>query len=104
MAGFQNSFTQKAQMALQAAEQSAIALGHDYIGSEHLLLGLLKTKDCLASRLLEQTGVTAEQVEDCVSRLIGTAAPDGKAPEGLTPRTKRILELSAAEANRLGHN
>ena len=104
MAGFYHSFTQKAQQALQLAEQSAIQLGHHYIGSEHLLLGLMKTKDCLAAKLIEQTGVTAAQVEDCISRLIGSAAPDGGAPEGLTPRTKRILELSAAEASRLGHS
>ena len=104
MAGFHNSFTKKAQQALQLAEQSAISLGHHYIGSEHLLLGLMKTKDCLAAKLIEQSGVTAQQVEDCISRLIGSAAPDGGAPEGLTPRTKRILELSAAEASRLGHS
>ncbi len=99
-----NSFTKKAKQALTLAEQSAGQLGHNYIGSEHLLLGLLKTPDCMASKLIEEFGVTAEQVEDCISRLIGTAAPTGGKVAGLTPRTKRILELSAAEANRLGHN
>ncbi len=99
-----NSFTKKAKQALTLAEQSAHELGHNYIGSEHLLLGLLKTKDCMASKLIGEFGVTAEQVEDCISRLIGTASPTGGAVAGLTPRTKRILELSAAEANRLGHN
>ncbi len=99
-----NSFTKKAKQALTMAEQSAGQLGHNYIGSEHLLLGLLKTTDCMASKLIGEFGVTAEKVEDCISRLIGTATPTGGKVAGLTPRTKRILELSAAEANRLGHN
>lgn len=104
MAYFDNRFTQKAQSALEKAQQSAMELGHNYIGSEHLILGLIKEEDSVASKVLRENGVTAEAVTDKISRLIGIAAPTGEPVSGMTPRTKRIIEISYAEANRMGHN
>ena len=104
MAYFDNRFTQKAQSALEKAQQSAMELGHNYIGSEHLILGLIKEEDSVASKVLRENGVTAEAITDKISRLIGTAAPTGEPVSGMTPRTKRIIEISYAEASRMGHN
>lgn len=99
---FDNRFTQKAQEALRIAHKSACDLGHNYIGSEHILLGLINEGSGLAAKLLEQKGITTESV---TARLMkGDKKIDITSQIMLTPRTKRILEISFAEARRMGHN
>lgn len=97
----QNRFTKKAEQALEYAGQTAIGLGHSYVGTEHLLIGLVKAGDSLAATVLEKHGVTEQRIVELVNQLI---APENsisvKEPEKYTPRAKKILENSAKEAAR----
>ena len=97
----QSRFTKKAEQTLQYAGQVAVELGHSYIGTEHILIGLVKVGDSLASTILEKHGVTEERIVELVNKLI---APDNsvsvKEPESYTPRAKKILENSSKEAIR----
>ena len=100
-----SNFTEKARMALNEAARNAGELGHNYIGSEHLLAGLASEGSGVAAKVLNQSGVTVEKVREKIEEYIGTGQPIPKGTElMLTPRSKRILELSAAEARRLGHS
>lgn len=99
-----SNFTEKARMAISLAHDAACEMGHGYIGSEHLLIGLIKEGSGVAAKELEKAGVTAELVEDQIKSSIGVGMPLDKSSElALTPRTKRILEMSALEAQRLHH-
>lgn len=97
----QSRFTKKAQEALNYAAETAAMLGHGYIGSEHLLLGLIKAEGSLASSILIDNDVTDEKITNLVYQLI---APDSnisvKEPAGYTPRVRRILENASKEAIR----
>ncbi len=97
----QSRFTKQAQEALSHAADTAAMLGHGYIGSEHLLLGLIQTEGSLASTILINNEVTDERVTNLVYELI---APDSqisvKEPTGYTPRVRRILENASKEAVR----
>ncbi len=97
----QSRFTKKAQEALSHATETAAMLGHGYIGSEHLLLGLIQTEGSLASTILINNDVTDERITNLVYQLI---APDSqvsvKEPTGYTPRVRRILENASKEAIR----
>lgn len=97
----QNRLTRKANEALLAAQEISGELGHGYIGTEHILAGLLKVGECLAAAVLNNHDVTEEKVLDLMEQLI---SPSGGAaieePEGYTPRAARILEASAREAVR----
>ena len=100
-----SNFTEKAKISINEAHDSAAQMGHNYIGSEHLLLGLIREGSGVAARALENAGVTEALAEEKIEELIGSGEPlslDKELP--LTPRTKRILEISAIEARRLGHN
>ena len=94
----QSRFTKKAQEALNHAAETAAMLGHGYIGSEHLLLGLIKAEGSLASSILIDNDVTDEKITNLVYQLI---APDSnisvKEPAGYTPRVRRILENASKE-------
>lgn len=99
-----SNFTEKAREAITLAHHAACEMGHGYIGSEHLLLGLIKEGSGVAAKELEKAGVTYEMVSNEIARIIGTGASlDQNSELSLTPRTKRILEISALEAQRLGH-
>ena len=95
-------FTQKAQNAIQAACNFARELGHTYIGSEHLLLGLAFEQDGIASRLLEGLGVSSQKMKDTISELTGVGTPTMVGADEMTPRMKRILEASADLAGKSG--
>lgn len=99
-----SQFTHRAQAALRLAQESSSQLGHGYVGSEHLLLGLLKEGQGVASKVLKQAGLEAESVQASIARLVGVGAPGGLPSQGLTPRCKKIIELAIAEASRLGHH
>lgn len=97
-------FTERARDAMVLAQEEARRLGHDYLGTEHLLLGLLRQKDAMAGRILKSMGVKLGEARSAVEAIIGRgqiAAP-GELP--ITPRLKRVLELSVAEAKGLRHN
>ena len=99
-----NGFTQKANNALNLAIESAEEMGHTYIGTEHVLLGLLKEKSGVAAVALGELGVTAEELEQLMRQKIGTGVRSAIALDDLTPRTKRVLQVAVMQAARLGHN
>ncbi|MBQ9428938.1 MAG: ATP-dependent Clp protease ATP-binding subunit [Clostridia bacterium] len=98
-----NRFTQKAQDALNRALLAARELGHTYVGSEHLLIGLVSVEDGVAAKALISKGATKDKIEHTVIESIGTGNPTGVSAADLTPRTKQIIEMSAYESARHGH-
>lgn len=99
-----SNFTEKARIAISEAHDAAAQMGHNYIGSEHLLLGLIREGSGVAAKILEESGLKADAVTQKINEYIGTGAPLPQQTElPLTPRSKRILEMSAVEARRLGH-
>ena len=104
MAMFNNKFTERAEKALRIAHENAVQLGHNYVGTEHILLGLLQEGGGVAARVLQSQGVTVEKVVKRINELIGVSQDKAEQPVGLTPRTKRVLELSYVEARKMGHN
>jgi hypothetical protein len=97
-------FTQRARHAIVQSQEEARAAGHDYIGTEHILLGLLHEPDALAAKAIEAQGVSLDSVRTGVTAVLG---PAGQAPSGhipFTSRAKKVRELTVREALRLGHN
>ena len=99
---YDNQFTPRAQSALRLAQAAAEELGHSYVGSEHLLLGLLREEDGAAHRCLTEQEVTAERTRDVIVRIVGTGLPGLAPPQGLTPRAKRVIENAVGESSRTG--
>lgn len=100
-----SNFTEKARMALSHAHDIACELGQGYIGSEHLLLGLIREGSGVAAKALESAGVTEEAAKERLVESIPAGMPLSLNTElSLTPRSKKILEISAMEARRMNHN
>ena len=97
-----NRFTENAQGALNAAPKLASKLGHNYIGSEHILLGIVYKANSIASRLLDVKGVDYKKLEDAVIKMIGVGESGASNEFELTPRTKHIIEESGQIARSLG--
>lgn len=97
-----NGFTEKSNEALNQAINSASTLGHTYVGSEHILLGLVKVGSGVAANVLTDQGVTAEKLEQLLALKIGAGTPTRLSPEYFTPRAKRVLETAVAGCNNLG--
>ena len=98
-------FTKRAEKAIEIANEVAIQLGHNYIGTEHLLYGLIKEGSGIASKILEDQGITSEQVLEEIEELIGTNRTLVDLiglNVGFTPRTKRVIENSFVEAKKQG--
>ena len=97
-------FTERARQVVVLAQDEARALKHNYIGTEHLLLGLLREEEGLAARVLESLDITVEEVRAQVARIVGQGdeVTTGQIP--FTPRAKKVLELALREALSLGHN
>ena len=89
-----NYFTQKSNEALNLAIKSAENLGHNYVGSEHILLGLLKTESGMAYSALDEKGITASDLEDFIKENIGVGNPTRLTPDDFTPRSKRVLDVA----------
>ena len=86
-------FTQKANVALNSAIEYAENLGHTYIGSEHLLLGLIASEGSIANTALISHGVTFEKTENAIRTEIGIGTPTVLSPNDFTPRSKNIVEI-----------
>ncbi len=99
-----NKFTAKAQYALNSALTLASELGHSYIGSEHLLLGLLSATEGAASKILAARGTSADAVRSTVIGLTGVGTPTPLSPSDMTPRVKRVIEGSAYRSNESGQS
>jgi ATP-dependent Clp protease ATP-binding subunit ClpA len=97
-------FTERANAALDLAEREARGLNHDYVGTEHLLLGLLAEQEGLGARVLGALGVTLQEARTQVARIIAPGDEPVSDDLPLTPRTKKVLELALREALSLGHN
>ena len=95
-------FTARAEKALEIANDIAMELGHNYIGTEHLLYGLVKEGTGIANKVLENQNVTENAVLEKIEELIGTGETRGDQTIGFTPRTKRVIENAFREAKRLG--
>lgn len=96
-------FTNRAQKAIELANEAAIELGHNYIGTEHILYGLAKEGSGVASKVLGNQEVTPDGIIDKIVELIGQEAPITETL-GFTPRTKRVIENAFIEARKLGYN
>src|SRR5699024_1635052 len=96
-------FTEKAQKAILLSQEEAKKLKHNYVGTEHLLLGLTAENTGVAALALKESGVTIENVREEVEKAVGKGTESGEII-GFTPRTKRIFELSFSQARNLGHN
>lgn len=97
-----NRLTQKAQEALHAALEQAREMGHTYIGSEHLLLGLSVTEDSIASHLLQGRGIKTAQIKDAIVLMTGVGSRSSVTANDMTPRAQKIIEGSAMEALKHG--
>src|SRR3982075_394054 len=97
-------FTERARQVVVLAQDEARALKHNYIGTEHILLGLLREEEGRAARVLESLDITVEEVRAQVARIVGQGdeVTTGQIP--FTPRAKKVLELALREALSLGHN
>jgi ATP-dependent Clp protease ATP-binding subunit ClpA len=97
-------FTDRARRVVVLAQDEARRLGHNYIGTEHLLLGLIREGEGVAAKALEALGISLDTVRQQVEQIIGQGqqAPSGHIP--FTPRAKKVLELSLRESQQMGHN
>ena len=101
---FEDRLTEKAKEALNYAAEAALEMGQNYVGTEHLLVGLIRESDGVAGKILEANEISDEQVIEKINALIGTGEPiSGITPEA-TPRTKRVIQNSYVEARRMGHS
>ena len=96
-------FTERAKTAITKAEAAAAALGHIYVGSEHLLLGILREAGGQGARVLKQNGLTDAALTALVEQSAGRGDP-GAPLEGLSPHARRIIELAIGDAGRMGHS
>ncbi|MBR4071616.1 MAG: ATP-dependent Clp protease ATP-binding subunit ClpC, partial [Clostridia bacterium] len=99
-----NKFTQKAQAALNNSLLRARELGHTYVGTEHILLGLLTSGDSIAARILNNHGVTEEKTFEIIRETIGIGDTSFVSAADMTPMTKKIIEESAYASARLGNS
>src|SRR5438309_12082511 len=97
-------FTERARQVVVLAQEEARTLKHNYIGTEHILLGLLREEEGLAARVLESLDITVERVRAQVVRIVGSAEEVTSGQTPFTPRAKKVLELALREALSLGHN
>ncbi len=98
-----NGFTEQANTAANAAIALAGRLGHTFIGSEHLLAGLLEASDSVAATVLNAKGVTEEELVNKIVQSDGQGSPTTLTPSHFTPRAKHVLETAVSEARKLGH-
>src|SRR6059036_423911 len=97
-------FTERARQVVVLAQEEARILKHNYIGTEHILLGLLREEEGLAARVLESLDITVERVRSQVVRIVGSGEEVTSGQIPFTPRAKKVLELALREALSLGHN
>ncbi len=99
---YESQLTPRAQSALRRAHQAAEELGHSYVGSEHLLLGLTLEESGSARRCLLEQSITADRVREIIVGIVGMGLPGLAPPQGLTPRCKRVIENAAGESRQGG--
>jgi ATP-dependent Clp protease ATP-binding subunit ClpC len=104
MASRFEKFSERARRVLTIAQEEARNLNHNYIGTEHILLGLVREEEGVAARVLTNLGIGLSKVRSAVEFIIGRGEKPGAGETGLTPRAKKVIELAIDEARQLGHN
>lgn len=104
MASRFDKFSERARRVLSLAQEEAQRLNHNYIGTEHILLGLVKEEEGVAARVLVNMGVSLPKMRSAVEYVIGPGEKVTSAGTGLTTRAKRVIELAIDEARQMGHN
>ena len=104
MASRFEKFSERARRVLTLAQEEAQHLNHNYIGTEHILLGLVREEEGVAAKVLVNLGAGLSKVRSAVEFIIGRGAKPGSGEIGLTPRAKKVIELAIDEARHLGHN
>ena len=99
-----DKFTERARRVLTLAQEEAQRFNHNYIGTEHLLLGLVREGDGVAAKVLSNLGVELNKVRSAVEFIIGRGDKQSSGEIGLTPRAKKVIELAVDEARRLNHS
>ena len=99
-----DKFTERARRVLTLAQEEAQRFNHNYIGTEHLLLGLVREGDGVASKVLGNLGVELNKVRSAVEFIIGRGDRQSTEEIGLTPRAKKVIELAVDEARRFSHS
>ena len=97
-------FTTRAKKAIELAQDEAVSLGHNYIGTEHILYGLVKEGAGVASRVLANQNIFPDHIENKIIEMIGKDVITGMETLGFTPRSKRVIENSFIEAKKLGYD
>lgn len=95
-------FTQRASTAIRKAHDAAAGMGHSYVGTEHILLGIIREGEGLGARILEDNALTDSVLTRMVTETVGRGVP-GTPEQGLSPRARHVIELAAEDSNRLGH-
>ncbi|HEX77063.1 MAG TPA: ATP-dependent Clp protease ATP-binding subunit [Dehalococcoidia bacterium] len=104
MASRFEKFTERARRVLTLAQEEAQRFNHNYIGTEHILLGLVREGEGVAAKVLSNLGVELSKVRSAVEFIIGRGERPSSGEIGLTPRAKKVIEMAVDEARRLGHN
>ncbi len=99
-----DKFTERARKVLSLAQEEAQRFQHNYIGTEHLLLGLVREEEGVAARVLQKLGVELNKVREAVEFIIGRGDRIVLGEIGLTPRAKKVIELAIDEARRMNHH
>jgi ATP-dependent Clp protease ATP-binding subunit ClpC len=97
-------FTDRARRATVLSQEEARTLNHNYLGTEHMLLGLLHEGEGIAAQALVSVGLTLESAREAVTELVGSGSSPSSSHIPYTPRSKKVLELALREALQLGHN
>ena len=98
----ENKFTPTAEEALQLAQEAAGELGHGYMGTEHLLLGLMREDEGLAHTVLTEAGLTDDLLTEMIRKSVGTGLSGSNSAQSLSPRAKHVLEIAMEDAARGG--
>ena len=96
-------FTERAKKTIEIANDISLELGHNYIATEHILYGLVAEGAGIASKVLENQGLTSQKIEQKIEELIGRERPKTESL-GFTPRTKKVIENAFIEARKLGYD
>ena len=96
-------FSERARKVLSLAQEEAQRFNHNYIGTEHILLGLSKESEGVAAKVLDSIGIDSSKIQSSVEFIIGQGDRQTHNSLGLTPRAKKVIELSVDEARRLNH-
>ena len=100
----ENKFTPGVEEALRLSQEAAGDLGHGYVGTEHLLLGLIRESEGMAHTVLTEAGLTDDMIVEIIKKSVGAGLPGGNPAQGLTPRARRVVELAMEDSVRGGYN